>query len=264
MREKKSPLHVLTAVLTLALLGIAVGKGMEFYEVQSTMAAVGENWGLGFPKDGGTPVGNATPEQLRQYDAYYVGNQTENTIYLTFDCGYENGNMTSILDTLKEKDVKATFFLVGNYLETQPELTKRMADEGHNIGNHTYHHKDMSSLSKEEFEKELLSFEEKCKEITGKESSHFYRPPQGKYSVNNLEQAKELGYKTCFWSLAYVDWYDDKQPTKEEAFEKLLGRVHPGTILLLHSTSTTNKEILGELIDKYREMGYSFGTLDSL
>jgi len=265
MKEKKSPIQVLTAVLTLALLGIAVGKGAEYYQVQETMAQTAENWGLGFPKGGGQPTGNATPEQLRQYDAYYIGDTTNNTIYLTFDCGYESGNMESILNTLKEKNVKATFFLVGNYLEKEPELVKRMVEEGHIIGNHTYHHKDMAALSPEEFEKEITSFDEKLSEIMGTEmETTFYRPPQGKYSVNNLKQAQKLGYKTIFWSLAYVDWYDDKQPTRDEAFEKLIPRIHPGAILLLHSTSTTNKEILPELIDKYTEMGYTFQSLDTL
>ena len=172
--------------------------------------------------------------------------------------------MGAILDALKEADVKATFFLVGNYLETEPDLVKRIAEEGHVIGNHTYHHKDMSALSEEEFVAELTSFEEKVKEITGEGCGKFYRPPQGKYSVRNLQMAQENGYKTIFWSLAYVDWYDDDQPTKEEAFGKLLPRIHPGAIVLLHSTSKTNGEILGELLQKWKDMGYTFGSLEEL
>jgi peptidoglycan-N-acetylmuramic acid deacetylase len=123
----------------------------------------------------------------------------------------------------------------------------------------------MSSIaSKEAFEKELGGVEKAYEEITGQKMTKYYRPPQGKYSIHNLEMAKELGYKTFFWSLAYVDWLQDKQPTKEAAFKKLLGRNHPGAIVLLHSTSKTNAEILDELLTKWEGMGYTFGTLDDL
>ncbi len=261
---KKSPLRVFISVLTLGLLGITLTKGYEVHQVSSAKALSAENWGLGFGEEGQPPTANQTAEELQEYGAYYIGNQEEKKIYLTFDCGYENGNMGAILDALKEADVKATFFLVGNYLETEPDLVKRIAEEGHVIGNHTYHHKDMSALSEEEFVAELTSFEEKVKEITGEGCGKFYRPPQGKYSVRNLQMAQENGYKTIFWSLAYVDWYDDDQPTKEEAFGKLLPRIHPGAIVLLHSTSKTNGEILGELLQKWKDMGYTFGSLEEL
>ena len=139
-----------------------------------------------------------------------------------------------------------------------------MIQEGHCVGNHTYHHPDMSQSTKEEFEKEMKEFEIKYKEVTGSDCPKLYRPPQGKYSENNLKMAKDLGYKTYFWSLAYVDWYDDNQPTKEQAFEKLTGRIHPGAIVILHSTSKTNSEILQELIAKWKDMGYSFGNLSDI
>ncbi|MDD6201525.1 MAG: polysaccharide deacetylase family protein [Lachnospiraceae bacterium] len=261
---QKTPLRVFTAMISLMMLGFAIAKGVSYYETMSAGAKAAENWGLGFSEEGKAPTANSTPEEMERFHAYYIGNQNKKTIYLTFDCGYENGYMESILNTLKECNVSATFFLVGNYLETEPELVKRMVNEGHMIGNHTYHHRDMSCMGKEEFAKELTDFETKLKEITGKESEKFYRPPQGKYSENSLKMADEMGYKTIFWSLAYVDWYDDNQPTKEQAFEKLLGRIHPGAVVLLHSTSKTNGEILGELIGKWREMGYSFGTLKEL
>ncbi len=261
---RKSPLRVFVSVLTLGLLGITLAKGYETHQVSSAKALTAENWGLGFGKDGEAPTANQTSEELQQYGAYYIGNQEDKKIYLTFDCGYENGYTGAVLDALKEAQVEATFFLVGNYLETEPELVKRMVEEGHVIGNHTYNHKDMSSLSEEEFKTELCSFEDKLTEITGECSGMLYRPPQGKYSVKNLQMAKEMGYKTIFWSLAYVDWYDDDQPTKEEAFSKLLPRIHPGSIVLLHVTSKTNSEILPELIEKWKEMGYSFGSLEEL
>ena len=140
-----------------------------------------------------------------------------------------------------------------------------MVDEGHIVGNHTYHHPDMSKIStKEDFEKEITDVEKKYKEITGKDMVKFYRPPQGKYSKSNLQMAKDMGYKTFFWSLAYVDWDQNNQPSKEEAFDKLLKRVHPGAIVLLHSTSSTNGQILDELLTKWEEMGYTFQSLDTL
>ena len=184
-------------------------------------------------------------------------------LYLTFDAGFENGNTPTILDALKKHHAPATFFVVGNYLNTSPELVKRMVDEGHIVGNHTYHHPDMSQIStKDAFEKEIMDVETKYKEITGKEMTKFYRPPQGKYSKSNLQMAKDMGYHTFFWSLAYVDWDQNNQPSREEAFDKLLRRVHPGAIVLLHSTSSTNGQILDELLTKWEEMGYTFRSLD--
>lgn len=223
------------------------------------------NWGLSFQKEGATPVGNATSEYLAQYDSWYCGGEAEKALYLTFDAGYENGYTDKILDVLKKHQVPATFFLVGNYLEKAPELVKRMVEEGHIVGNHTYHHPDMAAISdKAAFEQELVSLEEKFKEITGAEMSRYYRPPQGKFSESNLKMAQELGYKTVFWSLAYVDWYQDNQPTSQEAFNKLIPRVHPGAVILLHSTSETNANILDDLLTKWEEMGYTFATLDQL
>lgn len=237
----------------------------QMVTVNDSIQAACENWGLGFTQEGQPPTGNGTPEQLKEYDTYYIGDTSKKTIYLTFDAGFENGNTAAILDALKKHNVKATFFLVGNYLETSPELVKRMVEEGHMVGNHTYHHPDMSSISsKESFQKELTDLEKLFEEITGKKMSKYYRPPQGKYSLDNLKMAKDMGYKTVFWSLAYVDWYQDKQPTKEQAFKKLLGRIHPGAVVLLHSTSKTNGEILDELLTKWEEMGYTFGTLEEL
>ena len=223
------------------------------------------NWGLSFQEEGETPVGNATFEELAKYDASYAEQTEEKHIYLTFDVGYENGNTASILDTLKKHNVSATFFVVGTYIESDPELVKRMAEEGHIVGNHTWHHPDMSQIAAmDAFKKELEDVENAYLEVTGEEMTKFYRPPQGKYSEANLKMAQELEYKTFFWSLAYVDWYDDNQPSREEAFEKLLGRIHPGAIVLLHSTSDTNALILDELIQKWEEMGYTIRSLTEL
>lgn len=253
--------------MALAACGLLLVGGGWFAAGRETAAvsAPVDNWGLSFHTEGQPPAGNVSSQQLAAYDAYYLGDTTQKTIYLTFDAGYENGYTPAILDTLKKHQVPAAFFVVGHYLETAPELVKRMVEEGHTVANHTYHHPDMSSIAdKVAFLQELAGVEEKFKEITGKEMVKFYRPPQGKYSQQNLQTAKELGYHTFFWSLAYVDWYTDKQPTKEQAFEKLIPRIHPGAVVLLHSTSATNAAILDELLTKWKEMGYSFGTLSHL
>ena len=189
----------------------------------------------------------------------------DKVLYLTFDAGFENGNTPAILDALKKHSAPATFFVVGTYITSNQDLIKRMVQEGHTVGNHTYHHPDMSQIaSKEAFEKELKDVEDAYQEVTGELMVKFYRPPQGKYSESNLQMAKDLGYQTFFWSLAYVDWYQDQQPSKEEAFEKLLGRIHPGAVVLLHSTSSTNAQILDELLTKWEEMGYTFRSLDQI
>lgn len=224
-----------------------------------------ENWGLGFGREGSQPTGNVTAAELKKYDAYYVGKDGEKVIYLTFDCGYENGNTQAILDALKKHDAPATFFVVGHYLESAPDLVKRMVEEGHTVGNHTYHHPDMSAISdRASFQKEMDSVSDLFREVTGREMAMYYRPPQGKYSTANLKMAQELGYSTFFWSLAYVDWNVDKQPSHEEALKKLTSRIHPGAVVLLHNTSKTNGEILDELLEKWEEMGYTFGRLEDI
>lgn len=233
--------------------------------VSATVTNQTDNWGLGFGAEGSKPTGNATSEYLKEYDAYYVDDTTEKVIYLTFDAGFENGYTEAILDALKKHNAQATFFVVGHYLETAPELVKRMAEEGHTVANHTYSHPDMSKISdKAAFEKEMKAVATLYKDITGQEMEKYYRPPQGKYSESNLKMARDLGYKTFFWSLAYVDWYQDDQPTKEQAFDKLLKRIHPGAIVLLHSTSKTNGEIMDELLTKWEEMGYCIKPLSEL
>jgi len=224
-----------------------------------------ENWGLGFGESGKCPTGNSSAEELAKYNAYYVADTEEKKIYLTFDCGYENGNTEAMLDALKKHNAKATFFVVGHYLETAPDIVKRMVSEGHTIGNHTYHHPDMSKISDAAaFQKEMDDVRTCYQELIGEEMPMYYRPPQGKYSLSNLQMARDLGYSTFFWSLAYVDWNVDDQPAKSVAMEKLTKRVHPGAVVLLHNTSKTNAEVLDELLTEWEKMGYSFGTLEEL
>lgn len=234
-------------------------------QAKSVAAFADGDWGVSFGVTGAPPRGNVSAEDLRQYDAYYLGNTDEKKIYLTFDAGYENGQTAAILDTLKKHNVPAAFFLVEHYLNTAPDLVKRMVDEGHVVGNHTATHPDMSKLkTADDLKKELTPVENRYKELTGKDLPKYYRPPQGKFSESNLRHAQELGYTTVFWSLAYVDWNVNAQPDPQAALRKLTGRIHPGAIILLHSTSKTNAEILGRLIEELRGMGYTFAPLTEL
>lgn len=250
--------------LLILLIAVVIALAVSVSVFASSALSTG-SWGLSFRQEGAPPIGSAGKDQLRQYQAAYIGDVGEKVLYLTFDAGYENGCTAKILDTLKEKQVPAAFFLVGNYIQRSPDLVRRMVAEGHTVGNHTMHHYDMSRLSdKAAFSKELTDLEALYKETVGQELPKYYRPPQGIYSEENLKMAQELGYQTVFWSLAYVDWNNDSQPTREAAFAKLLPRTHNGAVVLLHSTSKTNAEILGELIDKWKAMGYRFGTLEEL
>lgn len=260
----KTPLRQLTLLVIAFAFGSLIGIITSHNSPLSAGAsAAASNWGLSYPEKGKTPVGNASSEKLSSFNTHYVGNSQTKTVYLTFDAGYENGNTAPILDALKKHNVPAVFFVVGTYIENNPELVKRMVSEGHLVGNHTYSHPDMSKIASfDAFEKELKDVELLYETLIGTPMPKLYRPPQGIYSELNLSMAQKLGYHTFFWSLAYVDWYQDKQPSKEEAFEKLLGRIHPGAIILLHSTSSTNAAILDEYLFRLKEMGYNFGTLE--
>lgn len=222
-------------------------------------------WGLSFQQEGQAPNGPASAQILEKYDAAYLGDTSRKVLYLTFDSGYENGCTAKILDTLKAHNAPAAFFLVGHYMEQNADLVRRMVAEGHIVGNHTMHHYDMSKLTdKAAFAKELQDLETLYQSVTGEELPKYYRPPQGVYSQENLEMAKEMGYKTVFWSLAYVDWNNNAQPTREAAFNKLLPRIHNGAVVLLHSTSQTNAEILDELLTRWEQMGYTFAGIEEL
>ena len=223
------------------------------------------SWGLSFHHSGQAPAGPSDSKQLALYDAAYTGSTEEPVLYLTFDAGYENGYTAQILDTLKKHDVKAAFFLVGNYLQKNADLVRRMVNEGHIVGNHTMTHPDMSAITdKAAFQKELEDLETLFRQVTGKELPKYYRPPQGIYSEENLKMAKELGYHTVFWSLAYKDWDNTKQPGAEYALGKLIPRTHNGAVILLHSTSQTNAEVLDELLTQWKANGYRFETIDQL
>lgn len=222
-------------------------------------------WGLSFPAEGQAPLGPVSAEKLAGLDAAYLDPDGGKVLYLTFDAGYENGYTAQILEVLKKQEVPAAFFLVGDYLERNADLVRQMVQDGHIVGNHTKSHPDMSkATSREAFARELQGVEELYADITGQTLPKFYRPPQGLYSQENLEMAKELGYKTVFWSLAYADWDNKNQPSRETAMEKLTGRIHNGAVVLLHSTSKTNAEVLDELLTTWENKGFRFLSIEDL
>jgi peptidoglycan-N-acetylmuramic acid deacetylase len=215
--------------------------------------------------DGKPPLPNDQTGFIGNYGAYYIGDTKENTIFLTFDAGYENGYTEHILDILKKHQIPAAFFLVGHYIKMNPDLVKRMTDEGHLVCNHSMHHKDMAAIQDyNAFSAEMTALEDLYKDTTGKELSKFYRPPEGRFSELSLRYAKQLGYTTVFWSFAYVDWYNDKQPSRDQAIAKIMGRTHPGAVVLLHATSRTNADVLDEVLTKWKAMGYTFKSLNEL
>ena len=243
---------------------VAVALAAGFSLLRGSVLETG-SWGLSFRQEGAPPIGNADAGRLRELDAAYMGDPGEKVLFLTFDAGYENGYTEKILDVLQKHQIPAAFFLVGNYIEKNADLVRRMVADGHIVANHTMHHPDMSKIvDKDSFSKELKDLENLFQETTGREMPKYYRPPQGLFSEDNLKMARDLGYKTVFWSLAYVDWNADNQPTAETAFSKLLPRTHNGAVVLLHSTSATNAEILDELLTKWKEMGYRFATVTEL
>ena len=249
-------------IILLAALAAAIAVTISIFSGKALQTG---SWGLSFRQEGAAPIGNADATQLKQFDAAYIGDTTQKVLYLTFDAGYENGCTEKILDILKKQEVPAAFFLVGNYIQQNADLVRRMVEEGHIVANHTMHHNDKSKISdKAAFTKELQDLEALYKETTGQEMPKYYRPPQGIYSEENLKMAKELGYKTVFWSLAYVDWNNAAQPTRGQAFGKLLPRTHSGAVVLLHSTSQPNAEILDELLTIWKEEGYRFASISEL
>lgn len=222
-----------------------------------------------------TRCGNKQPPlpadagNLSEYNAYYLNTSLSDdgdrrVIYLTFDAGYENGNVERILDILKSENVPGAFFVLDNIILKNTELVKRMGDEGHLVCNHTKNHKDMTKCSYEEMKKNLTDLEKIYEEKTGREMSKYFRFPEGRYDEKSMKCASELGYATIFWSFAYADWDNENQPNEDKAIKKILRNTHNGEVVLLHPTSETNVRILPALIKEWRRMGYTFGTLDEL
>ena len=241
--------------------------------LSSSVSAVGDksiSWYCVRNKEHKQPTADKELSIVEQYNCYYVDKahadyNGERVIYLTFDAGYENGNIEKILNVLKEEQVSAAFFILENLVKKNKELVIRMADEGHIVANHTASHKDITKFtSKEELSNELEALNSVYREATGRDLSKYFRPPEGRFSSKSLEYLSELGYKTIFWSIAYADWDNNNQPSAEIAKKKIFDNIHNGAVILLHPTSSTNAEIIKDVIKALKSEGYRFGTLDEL
>ena len=219
-------------------------------------------WGIKRGNNNEQPdLGKKNRELIEKYNGMAMGNAENKYIYVTFDLGYEAGYTESILNTLKENNVPATFFITAHYANTASELVQRMINEGHIIGNHTVNHKSMPSLSKEELTKELMNLHTSVYEKFGVEMKYM-RPPKGEYSEKSLDITTKLGYIPVMWSFAYADWDEKNQPSHQDAISKILNNLHNGEIMLLHATSKTNMEILDTVIKQIKDMGYEIKSLD--
>jgi len=219
-----------------------------------------QNWYCKREKEHKRPCIDPGMSYIEEENGFFLG-PDEKVIYLTFDAGYENGNIARILDTLKAHNAPGAFFILENLIKRNPDLVERMKNEGHLVCNHTARHKDMTKLTREEAEKELRSLEELYTETFGGALAPFYRPPEGRFDRESLAAAKALGYHTAFWSLAYADWDNEKQPDPEQAKKLLCDHLHNGAVILLHPTSKTNADILDALLCRWEEEGYRFGSL---
>ena len=223
------------------------------------------NWYFVPVKNHEQPNFDINLDALKNYGAYAIGNKDDKVLYLTFDFGYENGNVKKCLDVLNKNNVKGAFFILDNVLKNNADLIKEMVDTGHTVANHTMKHKNMCNIRDfKDYEKELVGLDKLFEEKTGHKMAKYYRPPKGEFTKQNLEYTQKLGYKTIFWSVAYKDWDNDSQPDKEVSIKKVLSITHNGAVVLLHPTSATNAAILDSLIREWKAMGYRFGTLDEL
>lgn len=220
--------------------------------IDDNLSTESKSWSYAYPDNS---------DLLNKYDAIYK--LDSQNIYLTFDNGYEYGNNTSkILDILARNNIKATFFTTGSFLRDNPSISKRIYNEGHNLSNHTENHLAQGRSSDEEIKNDILEWEKTAIDIIGlNPDTHLMRPPEGSYSEKSLAIANSLGYKTVFWNYAYADWDTNNQPVPEEALEKLLNNNESGSIVLLHSVSDTNVEILEKYIKETIKQGYTFSLL---
>jgi peptidoglycan-N-acetylmuramic acid deacetylase len=223
------------------------------------------HWGIPRNKNEVSPdAGKEFTSIIEKYDSFYLGDTRKKDIYLTFDNGYENGYTEKILDILKKKKVPATFFITGHYIKEEPELVKRMVKDGHIIGNHSWHHPDLTTVSDVRLQKELQLVEEEVRELTGQKEMKYLRPPRGIFSERTLALSREMGYYNVFWSLAFIDWKTDQQRGWQYAHQSVMNQIHPGAIILLHSVSSDNAGALDKIIDDLRKRGYHFKSLDDL
>lgn len=199
-----------------------------------------------------------------KHNAIFMGDPSKKSLYLTFDNGYENGFTPQILDVLKEKKVPAIFFVTGQYIKEQPELLRRMVNEGHLIGNHSWSHPDLTTVSDSKLRTELDRVKAGVAAVTAQKEMHFLRPPRGIFSDRTLEESRKLGYTNVFWSIAYVDWDTKRQKGADYAFRQVTSQLHPGAVILLHSVSKDNADAMGRIIDYARSQGYEFRSLEEL
>jgi peptidoglycan-N-acetylmuramic acid deacetylase len=203
-------------------------------------------------------------ELIQKYDSLFIGDPNQKDIYLTFDNGYENGYTDDVLDVLKRKKVPAAFFVTGQFMKTHPHLIKRMAEEGHIVGNHSYHHPDLTQVSDARLRNELEKVKLRYTELTGRTDMHYIRPPRGVFSERTIMLAKEEGYTHVFWSLAFLDWETNKQRGWKYSYNQIMKQIHPGSIMLLHTVSRDNAEALETTIEALQKRGYTFKSLDDL
>ncbi|GEC88246.1 delta-lactam-biosynthetic de-N-acetylase [Brevibacillus brevis] len=236
--------------------------------VDSIMASPDHPYHFGFKKSKNGQLPSINEEGFKgivdRHGAVFLGDTTKKELYLTFDNGYENGFTPKILDTLLAKKVPAIFFVTGHFVKEQPELLKRMAQEGHLIGNHSWSHPDMTTVSNQKIKDELTKVSDAVQQVTGQANMRYLRPPRGIFSDRTLAVTKDLGYTNVFWSVAYKDWDTKVQRGAKYAYDSVMAQLHPGAVILLHSVSKDNAEALGMMIDEARKQGYEFKSLDQL
>lgn len=252
--------RILIATALLCLLGASIQP--------AAYAGQGPAFHFGFKKSVNGKLPSIDEEgfkpTIEKHGAIFLGDTNKKVIYLTFDNGYENGYTAQILDTLKAKKVPAIFFVTGHYVNTQPDLLKRMSNEGHLIGNHSWSHPDMTTISDEQIRTELDKVKQAVTAVTGKQEMPYLRPPRGIFNERTLAITKNMGYTNVFWSVAYLDWDVNAQRGTSYAYDKVVKQLHPGAVILLHSISKDNAGALGAIIDGARQQGYEFASLDQL
>jgi len=231
---------------------------IQFNEVE----ARGYGWGYKKNSNNEIPDVGKYSEILREHGAYYVDDSGEKTLYLTFDNGYEQGYTDEILDVLKKEKVPATFFVTGHYVNSATDLIKRMVDEGHIIGNHSYHHPDFTTVNKEVMKRELETLEQAVSKASNQKDIKYVRPPKGMFNQQTLEWANELGYIHVFWSIAIIDWNTNAQKGWQYAYDQVMKQVHPGAIILLHAVSEENAKALEKIIHALKKEGYTSKSVD--
>ena len=253
---------LIIAIFSLSIINMNNKEGKTLLTSTQGLSNKKIGWGIKRNDNHEQPdVGSNNKKVLEENNGITLGNKEKKYIYLTFDEGYEAGYTSKILETLKANEVKATFFLTEHYVNTQEDLVKQMIEEGHIVGNHTVNHKSMPSLTEEQINSEVMDLHKTIYEKFGYEMKYI-RPPMGEFSEKSITVTNSLGYKTVMWSFAYEDWNENKQPEESTAKKKIIDNVHNGEIMLLHGNSTTNTNILGDIIKEIRNMGYEFKSLD--